>query len=175
MRPVLSRDELRKGLLGHTQGMQGMMLSSAVDGRTPNYTPGDFAPTSQSNPFDIGIIGKVEPGMVGTVMPTLDGEQLDTTAHVIDLTLYSGNFVVWFTCTWATTYLNNYLSSATQTAVTVEYGTSVPSDSDTSAVATKHLQFNTVTNGQPSTSFFSTSIPVQLKDNGANASIMTYT
>lgn len=174
MRPVLSRDELRKGLLGHTQGMQGMMLSSAVDGRTPNYTPGDFAPTSQSNPFDIGIIGKVVPGLVGSKMPTLDGEPLDTTEHKIDLTLYSGNFVVWFTCTWSTTYLNNYLSSATLTSVTVDYGTSMPADTDTSTVATKHLQFNTVTDGVPSTSFFSTSIPVQLKDNGLNASIMTY-
>jgi hypothetical protein len=38
----------------------------------------------------------------------------------------------------------------------------------------KHLQFNTAVNGVPTTSFFNTSIPVALFDNGFEATTLRY-
>ncbi len=132
--------------------------------------PGGVTPL----PFTIGTDGKVYPGLVGGVMPTLAGGALDTTSNVIDLTANSGNFYVWFTLNFTTTYLGDFLSASTLTSVTVDTGTTIPADTDTSTTAVKHVQFNTITSGTPAASFFNTSLGIRLDDNGANATNLVY-
>jgi hypothetical protein len=52
---------------------------------------------------------------------------------------------------------------------------STPTDtSGTSGTAVKHLQFNTAVDSVPTTSFFNTSIPVTLWDNGYEATTLRY-
>lgn len=124
-----------------------------------------------NTPFTVTGKGKVLPGLVGGVMPTLSGVALDDAAvGVIDLTSFSGNFKVYFKMTFSVTYLSTFLSAYTLSSVTVEKGTSIPSNTD----SIKYLQFNTITSGKPRSSFFSTSISVSLYDNGANATGLHY-
>lgn len=142
----------------------GMALRRSPEGDIWNQTV-------EAKAFQVSSFGKVHPGLVGSIMPTLGGEPLDTTTNVLDLTAHSGNFIVWFTLNFTPTYLNTFLSSYTLDSVTVDTGTALPSDTD----AIKHLQFNTITGQFPTASYFSASIPVQLKDNGASATMLTYT
>jgi|GEM_PF-2685158 len=122
-------------------------------------------------PFQISSQGKVYPGLVGTLMPTLEGEPLDTTSKTLDLTANDGNFYVWLTIHFTPTYASGWLSYSSMDSVTVDSGTSIPSDTD----SVKHLQINTITGQAPTASFFTTSIPVQLKDNGLYSTLITYT
>jgi len=124
----------------------------------------------QPSPFQISSRGKVHPALVGNLMPTLDGEPLDTTSLAINLTDHDGTFIVWFQIDFTPTYYKDRLTNYSLDSVSVETGTDLPADTD----STKHLQFNSITNGQPAASFFSSSIPVQLKDGGANATILIY-
>lgn len=119
-------------------------------------------------PFMIHDDGKIEPGIVGGVMPTLDGEPLDTTTNVLDLTSDDGNFFVCFKLVYPVTYLEGYLTHNDYPAVTVETYTSDPTPEDTSSTSTQYIQFNTVTAGKPAPSYYSTSIPCFLADNGLN-------
>ena len=119
-------------------------------------------------PFSISDTGKVYPGLVGTVMPTLSGERLDTTSNVLDLTASGGNFYVYFKLTYTVVYSDEYLSYRILTSVEVITDTGEPSNSDTSTTALKYLQFNTVVSGVPYSSYY-TSVPAYLADNGANA------
>lgn len=100
-------------------------------------------------------------------MPTINGDPLDDTTETVPT---SGDFVVYFTLNFSVAYTETYLSSYTLTSVTVNTGASVPSDTDD----TKYLHFNTVTGGQPVASFYDTSIPVTLYDDGPNSTSVTY-
>jgi hypothetical protein len=117
-------------------------------------------------PFSISA-GKVYPGLVGGLMPTINGEPLDDTTETVAV---SGNFKVYFTLNYTVNYTETYLSSYTLDSVTVNTGASVPSDTDD----TKYLQFNTVTGGVPEASYFDTSILVYLYDNGPNSTAFYY-
>ena len=117
-------------------------------------------------PFSISA-GKVYPGLVGGLMPTINGDPLDATTETVALT---GTFVVYFTLNFTVTYTETYLSGYTLDSVAVNTGASVPSDTDD----TKYLQFNTVTAGVPASSFFDTAITITLYDNGPNATAFYY-
>jgi hypothetical protein len=129
-------------------------------------------------PFQIHSDGKIEPGYVGSSMPFLDGEELDTTTNKLDLTAYGGDFRVYFKLNYTLAYTGGYLTSrnldGTSTPVTVEtYAIgSPPTDSGTSTTAIKYIHLNTITGGRPGTSNYSTSIPVYLADNGLNATTL---
>lgn len=122
----------------------------------------DAGPTL--TPFYIHTSGKIEPGNVGSQMPTLDGDPLDTTTNVIDMTTDSGTFLVWFKISFTPTYYNGYLSSYTLDSVEIEIGSTVPTNTDSE----KYIVFNSVTDGVPSASYYSSSLSVTLIDNGAN-------
>lgn len=129
-------------------------------------SPAAVTPT----PFMIHDDGKIEPGNVGSQMPTLDGDPLDTTTNVIDMTDDSGNFLVWFKISFTPTYYNGYLSKYTLDSVEVETGTTLPTDTD----SIKYLEFNSVTNGVPSASYWSSSLSITLTDNGANNTALVW-
>lgn len=117
-------------------------------------------------PFSISN-GKVYPGLVGGLMPTINGDALDNTTETVPL---SGNLVVYFTLNFTVAYTETYLSSYTLDSVTVNTAASLPSDTDD----TKYLQFNTLTGGVPVASFFDTAITITLYDNGPNATAFYY-
>ena len=121
-------------------------------------------------PFYIHTSGKIEPGNVGSQMPTLDGDPLDTTTNVIDMTEDSGTFLVWFKISFTPTYYNSYLSSYTLDSVEIETGTTLPTDTD----KIKYLEFNSVTTGVPSASYWSSSLSITLIDNGANNTALVW-
>jgi len=162
-------------------------LLNAVDAAKPNHGVGIFSrplpggvsqafrKTRASNllnptPFMITGAGKIMPGLVGSRIPTLDGGRLDITDNKLDLTASGGNFLVFFKITFSVTYLTGFLSSYSLTDVIVDTGSSLPS----STASVKYLQFNTVTSGKPSISFFNTSISVALCDNGVSATSLSY-
>jgi hypothetical protein len=116
----------------------------------------------------------IVPGLVGGKMPTLGGTALDA-ATPPTLTLGAGTVKVYFKLSFTTTFTNGYLTAATLD--TVEVIESIPAPTDTSGttgIAVKHLQFNTAIDGVPTTSFFNTSIPVTLWDNGYEATTLRY-
>jgi hypothetical protein len=114
-----------------------------------------------STPFSI-VNGSVIPGLVGGLMPTINGDPLDATTETVPS---SGNYVVYFTLNFTVTYTETYLTSYTFDSVTVNTAASVPADTDD----TKYLQFNTVTGGVPVASYFDSYISVSLYDNGPNS------
>lgn len=117
-------------------------------------------------PFSI-LNGAVLPGLVGGVMPTLNGEPLDNTTEVLPAT---GDYLVFFTLNFTVTYTETYLSFYTLDTVTVNTAATIPADTDD----TKHLQFNSVTNGVPVASYFDTSITITLYDDGPNSTAFFY-
>lgn len=145
------------------------MIPMAGAGFALRNTPdGDvWTLTQPAKPFQVSSGGVIHPGLVGGLMPTLSGDPLDATTNTLTM---SGTFKVWFKLTFSVTYLSSYLSSYTLTSVIVETGSSVPSDTD----SVKYLQLNTITNGVPRASFFSSSISVSLWDNGANDTTLHY-
>ena len=127
-------------------------------------------PVATPTPFMVHSSGKIELGNVGSQMPTLDGDPLDTTTNVIDMTEDSGTFLVWFKISFTPTYYNSYLSSYTLDSVEIETGTTLPTDT----ASIKYLEFNSVTNGVPSASYWSSSLSITLIDNGANNTALVW-
>jgi hypothetical protein len=125
--------------------------------------------TVEAKPWQISSRGKVHPAYVGSVMPTLGGEALDTTSHILDLTQH-GHYV-YFKLNFTVTYVETYLASWTLDSVSIEQAASVPaSDADT-----KYLAFNRIFNGAPAgPSYFNQSINVRLVDAGPSATALEY-
>jgi len=117
-------------------------------------------------PFNI-VAGKVYPAQVGGKMPTINGDPLNATTETVPTT---GDFEVYFTLNFTVNYTETYLSTWTLNTVTVNHGSSVPSDT----ASVKYLHFNTVTSGVPVNSFFNSSIGILLGDDGANATRLIY-
>jgi hypothetical protein len=131
-------------------------------------------PPPNYNTWDIRGDKSIVPGLVGGVMPTLGGTALDA-ATPPKLTLGAGTIKIWFKMTWSTTFTNGYLTAFTLSTVEIIESASTPTDtSGTSGTAVKHLQFNTAVDSVPTTSFFNTSIPVTLWDNGYEATTLRY-
>jgi hypothetical protein len=127
--------------------------------------------TSAEVPFSIRSDYSIVPGLVGTLMPTLEGVRLDSvSAPKLSGIPTSGTRYVFFKLTFSTTFNSGYLSSFTLATVEVILSTS-SSQSDTSSV--KHLLFSTINNGVPSASYANKSpIPVTLWDNGYDATTL---
>lgn len=117
-------------------------------------------------PFTISSTGKIAPGFVGSQMPTLGGEPLNTTTNVIDMTADGGTFLVWFKLTFTPVFSGSQsiLSSYSYDSAEVETGTTKPADT----ADEKYLEFCAVTDGKPSAPYFSISLSVDLADNGSN-------
>lgn len=115
-------------------------------------------------PFSI-INGKIMPGTVGGLMPTLDGEPLDTTSNRLSS---SATGPVWFQLTFSTTFTEGYLSEWGLISVSVHTGSYVPSDS----TSIKYLQFSYLTSGAAAPSFYSSAISVILADSGPGATLL---
>jgi len=151
----------------HIRGGPGVMVRSGPHGTTIRVQqPRARRVAAPPLPFNI-VAGKVYPALVGGKMPTLGGQPLNTTSNVLATT---GDFEVYFTLTFTVSYTETYLASWTLNTVTVNTGSSVPSDTDT----VKYLHFNTVTGGVPVNSFFNSSIGILLGDAGANATRLIY-
>jgi len=134
---------------------------------------GALQPTAYST-FGIRSDKSIVPGLVGGVMPTLGGVRLDH-ATPPTLTLGAGTIGIYFKLSFTCTFTSGYLTAATLSTVEVIESASAPTDtSGTSGTAVKHLQFNTAINSVPTVSFFSSSIPVTLWDNGFEATTLRY-
>ena len=124
---------------------------------------------SSDTPWKIGSTGLINPAYVGSVMPTLGGEPLNATAHTLDLS-QDGDWV-YFKLEFTVTWVENYLASWTLDSVTVEQGSSVPSDD----ADTKYLVFNSISAGAPyGPSYFNQSINIRLLDYGVSATRLEY-
>lgn len=119
-------------------------------------------------PARIDALGRISPILVGGLMPTLDGDPLDDTTNVLDMSI---DGPVWFKLTFTIAFTESYLSSWTLDTVEVEQGASLPTDTDDE----KHLQFNTIANASAGASYFNTAIPIVLADNGPNETLLLYT
>lgn len=137
--------------------------------RTPD---GDvWTQTVEAKPFQVSSAGRVNPGLVGLVMPTLGGEPLNTTANVLDLSSDADGDLVYFQLNFTATWVESYLASWTLDSVSVEQGASIPADD----AETKYLWFNSIAAGAPAgASFFNQSINVRLLDDGVSATRLEY-
>jgi len=139
----------------------GLAVRRSLDGDV-------WALTAEAQPFQISSKGKVHPGLINGIMPTLGGDDLDATTNVIDLTQDGDK--VWFKLQFSLTWVESYLGSWALTSVTVEQGSAVPADD----ADTKYLHFNTITKGAPAASFFLGSFSVVLYDNGVDDTLLVY-
>lgn len=149
------------GLIPNAGG--GIALRRSPDGDV-------WTQTAEAKAFQINSQGKVWPGMVGGVMPTIDGDPLNATDKVLDLT-QDGDFV-YFKLNFTPVWVEDYLASGwTLDSVSVEQNASLPSeDADT-----KYIQFNSISNGAPyGPSYFNQSINIRLLDNGTLATRLEY-
>lgn len=128
------------------------------DGEVWGVAPND-------HPFRVASNGAISPGLVGGLMPTLDGDPLDDTSNLLDLTI---DGPVWFKLSFTIAFTETYLSSWTLDTVEVEQGAALPADTDDE----KYVQFNIIGNGQPVASFFTASLSLVLADDGPNATAL---
>lgn len=125
--------------------------------------------TIEAKPFQISSLGKVHPGLVGGLMPTLGGTGLDTTTSLLDLS--ATNDYVWFQMNFTVGWVESYLASWTLNSVSVGQGSSVPADD----ADTKYLVFNRIGVGKPaSASYFLRSFSVRLVDGGVSTTRLEY-
>ena len=123
---------------------------------------------SAASAWQIDSSGRINPAYVGFVMPTLGGEPLDSTANVLDLTA-DGDYV-YFKLNFTVYWVETYLASWTLDSVSVEQGSSVPTeDADT-----KYLVLNAISGGAVGPSYFSQSINVRLVDYGPSDTRLEY-
>lgn len=140
----------------------GFALRSTPDGDV-------WTQTVEAKPFQVSSRGRVNPGLVGAVMPTLGGVALDTTTNVLDLS--QDGDLVYFKLNFTVTYVETYLASWVLNSVSVEQASALPAeDADT-----KYLWFNYILAGAPGgASFFNQSINIRLVDAGPNATTLEY-
>jgi len=180
MGPLVTRGNLIRILeqlephLGVELHIDGLQRAQTVSGGGLKLQLPASAPAAALDTWAIRDDLSIVPGLVGGKMPTLGGTALDA-ATPPTLTLGAGTIKIWFKLTWNTTFTNGYLTAATLSTVEVIENASTPSDtSGTSGTAVKHLQFNTAVDSVPTTSFFNTSIPVTLWDNGYESTTLRY-
>lgn len=133
------------------------------------WTAGTGGGAIVATPWQIDATGHINPANVGSKMPTLGGEPLDTTANVLDLG-QDGDYV-WFQMNFTVGWVSSYLATWTLNSVSVGQGATVPTDDSD----TKYLVFNRIAAGAPaSASYFNRSISVRLVDGGISATRLEY-
>lgn len=180
MGPLVTRGNLIRILeqlephLGVELHIDGLQRAQTVSGGGLKLQLPASAPAAALDTWAIRDDLSIVPGLVGGKMPTLGGTALDA-ATPPTLTLGAGTIKVWFKLSFTTTFTSGYLTAATLDTVEVIESASTPTDtSGTTGTAVKHLQFNTAVDSVPTTSFFNTSIPVTLWDNGYEATTLRY-
>lgn len=162
---------VKLGTLKAAMAWMQRKIPSAGNGFAVRNTPdGDtWIQTIEAKPFQVSSRGRVNPGLVGALMPTLGGEPLNTTAHVLDLT--RDGDLVYFKLSFTPTYVETYLASWTLDTVTVEQASTIPAETD----SIKYLWFNYISAGAPGgASFFNQSINVRLVDYGPSDTRLEY-
>lgn len=112
----------------------------------------------------------VVPGLVGGKMPRINGTAINANPRPTLTITGSGTEYLYFRLNFTITLTNGYLSAYTLDTVDIIVQTTAPTDDND----TKHLLFNTLTDGVPTTSYFDTSIPITLWDNGYDSTLLRY-
>lgn len=122
-------------------------------------------------PFTITGDLRVVPGLVGGKMPRIGGTALNAATPPTLTITGTGTEYVYFKLNFTVTLASGYLSSFVLDGVDVVVDTSATPAEDRD---TKYLLFNTITNGTWGASYFNTSIPITLWDNGYEATLLRY-
>jgi len=152
---------------GEGVNMPGYGSQRVVESDPPPAPAPEVTSSENTLPFAISSTGVINPGLVGGLMPTLNGDPLDDTTETVPT---SGTFKVYFTLNFSVYYTEGFLATYTLNFVTVNTAATVPTDTDD----TKYLQFNTITSGVPSASFFTSSIGILLGDDGSYSNTLIY-
>lgn len=119
----------------------------------------------------------IVPGLVGGKMPRIDGVALNAlNKPTLDDAIAggipdTGVVYCYFKLNFTVSMPDGFLASYTLDTVDVELSTVAAPEEDTD---TKYLLWNTITNGVWTTSYFNTSIPITLWDNGYDATLLRY-
>lgn len=133
---------------------------------------GAAAPPPVYGVWDIRPDLSVVPGLIGGKIPRIDGTAINTNpAPVLPIT-GTGTEYVMFKLNFTITLTSGYLSAYTLNTVDlVISSTTTPADADND---THYLMLNTIIDGDWGDSYFDTSIPITLWDNGYESTLLRY-
>jgi len=150
---------------GDTRG-NGVSSSEQDVSVIPRFNQSDGG-GAEDYPFRVTAAGLVTPGTVNGSMVTIDGDPLDATTNVLDM---STDGPIWlaitFTLSWTST-TPAYLSAATFSSAVIDSGASLPSNT----TSVKYYQIGSITDGI-ATMTVRNSANALLIDGGADATTL---